>query len=76
MFPHHGISDGMTNGTDGMRYSLVSRDIIADSIEAVCAGQYYDSVITVPGCDKKICLVLLLQWRVLIDLLLWFMVEV
>jgi len=48
-----GISDGMTNGTDGMRYSLVSRDLIADSIEAVCAGQYYDAVITIPGCDKN-----------------------
>ena len=72
MFHTIGISDGMTNGTDGMRYSLVSRDIIADSIESSLLGQYYDGVITVPGCDK-ICLVLLLQWRVLIDLLLWFM---
>ncbi len=53
MFHTIGISDGMTNGTEGMRYSLVSRDIIADSIEAVCAGQYYDGVITVPGCDKN-----------------------
>ena len=53
MFHTIGISDGMTNGTDGMRYSLVSRDIIADSIEAVCAGQYYDGLIAVPGCDKN-----------------------
>jgi len=53
MFHTIGISDGMTNGTDGMRYSLVSRDLIADSIEAVCAGQYYDGLITVPGCDKN-----------------------
>lgn len=53
MFHTIGISDGMTNGTDGMRYSLVSRDIIADSIETVCAGQYYDGLITVPGCDKN-----------------------
>ncbi len=53
MFHTIGISDGMTNGTEGMRYSLVSRDIIADSIEAVCAGQYYDGLITVPGCDKN-----------------------
>ncbi len=53
MFHTIGISDGMTNGTDGMRYSLVSRDIIADSIETVCAGQYYDALITVPGCDKN-----------------------
>jgi dihydroxy-acid dehydratase len=43
----------MSNGTDGMRYSLVSRDIIADSIEAVCGAQYYDAVIALPGCDKN-----------------------
>ncbi len=48
-----GVSDGMSNGTDGMRYSLVSRDIIADSIEAVCGAQYYDSLIAIPGCDKN-----------------------
>jgi len=48
-----GISDGMTNGTEGMRYSLVSRDLIADSIESVVAGQYYDGLITVVGCDKN-----------------------
>ncbi len=48
-----GVSDGMSNGTEGMRYSLVSRDIIADSIEAVCGGQYYDGLITIPGCDKN-----------------------
>lgn len=48
-----GVSDGMSNGTDGMRYSLVSRDIIADSIEAICGGQYYDGLITIPGCDKN-----------------------
>jgi dihydroxy-acid dehydratase len=48
-----GVSDGMSNGTDGMRYSLVSRDIIADSIETVCGAQYYDAVIAIPGCDKN-----------------------
>lgn len=48
-----GVSDGISNGTDGMRYSLVSREIIADSIEAVCGAQYYDALITVPGCDKN-----------------------
>ncbi|WP_257659036.1 dihydroxy-acid dehydratase [Parapedobacter lycopersici] len=48
-----GVSDGMSNGTDGMRYSLVSRDIIADSIEAICGGQYYDGLIAIPGCDKN-----------------------
>ena len=48
-----GVSDGMSNGTDGMRYSLVSRDVIADSIEAVCGAQYYDAVVALPGCDKN-----------------------
>ena len=48
-----GVSDGMSNGTPGMRYSLVSRDIIADSIETVCGAQYYDAVIAIPGCDKN-----------------------
>lgn len=48
-----GVSDGISNGTDGMRFSLVSRDIIADSIEAVCGAQYYDAVIALPGCDKN-----------------------
>ena len=48
-----GVSDGISNGTDGMRYSLVSRDIIADSIETVCGAQYYDAIIALPGCDKN-----------------------
>ncbi|PTQ94055.1 dihydroxyacid dehydratase [Mucilaginibacter yixingensis] len=48
-----GVSDGMSNGTEGMRYSLVSRDVIADSIEAVAGAQYYDGIITLPGCDKN-----------------------
>lgn len=48
-----GVSDGISNGTDGMRYSLVSRDVIADSIETVCGAQYYDALIAVPGCDKN-----------------------
>jgi len=48
-----GVSDGLSNGTDGMRYSLVSRDIIADSIETVCGAQYYDGLIAVMGCDKN-----------------------
>src|SRR5690606_9851295 len=48
-----GVSDGMSNGTDGMRYSLVSRDVIADSIETICGGQYYDGVVAIPGCDKN-----------------------
>jgi dihydroxy-acid dehydratase len=48
-----GVSDGISNGTEGMRFSLVSRDIIADSIEAVCGAQYYDAVVALPGCDKN-----------------------
>lgn len=48
-----GVSDGMSNGTPGMRYSLISRDVIADSIEAVCGAQYYDGLIALPGCDKN-----------------------
>lgn len=48
-----GVSDGISNGTDGMRYSLVSRDVIADSIEVVCGAQYYDALIALPGCDKN-----------------------
>ncbi|MDE1191790.1 MAG: dihydroxy-acid dehydratase [Arachidicoccus sp.] len=48
-----GVSDGMSNGTPGMRYSLVSRDLIADSIETVAGAQYYDGLITIPGCDKN-----------------------
>ncbi len=48
-----GISDGLTNGTAGMRYSLVSRELIADSIEAFCAAHYYDGLIAVAGCDKN-----------------------
>jgi dihydroxy-acid dehydratase len=48
-----GVSDGMSMGLDGMRYSLVSRDVIADSIEAVCGAQYYDGLIALPGCDKN-----------------------
>lgn len=48
-----GVSDGMTNGNDGMSYSLPSRDIIADSIENVVSAQWYDGVIAVVGCDKN-----------------------
>ncbi len=48
-----GVSDGTTNGTSGMAYSLQSRDIIADSIETVVSAQFYDGVIAIPGCDKN-----------------------
>ncbi|MCU0391924.1 MAG: dihydroxy-acid dehydratase [Thermoflexibacter sp.] len=48
-----GVSDGMTNGTDEMRYSLVSREVIADSIETIVGGQNYDGVVALVGCDKN-----------------------
>jgi dihydroxy-acid dehydratase len=48
-----GVSDGISMGTDGMRFSLVSRDVIADSIETNASSQYYDAIITIPGCDKN-----------------------
>jgi dihydroxy-acid dehydratase len=48
-----GVSDGISMGTSGMRYSLPSRDIIADSIETVAGAQFYDGLITVVGCDKN-----------------------
>lgn len=48
-----GVSDGISMGTTGMRYSLPSRDIIADSIETVAGAQWYDGLITVVGCDKN-----------------------
>ncbi|ADM90082.1 dihydroxy-acid dehydratase [Candidatus Karelsulcia muelleri CARI] len=49
-----GISDGMSMGTSGMRYSLPSRELIADSIESVVKAQHYDGLIGIPGCDKNI----------------------
>jgi dihydroxy-acid dehydratase len=48
-----GVSDGISNGTVGMKYSLISRDIIADSIETVASAQFYDAIIPVVGCDKN-----------------------
>ena len=48
-----GVSDGISMGTDGMRYSLVSRDVIADSIETNAGAQYYDALVGIPGCDKN-----------------------
>ena len=48
-----GVSDGMAMGTSGMRYSLQSRDLIADSIETVMGAQWYDANISIPGCDKN-----------------------
>ncbi len=54
-----GVSDGISMGTDGMSYSLQSRDLIADSIETVMGAQWYDALIALPGCDKNMpgCLI-------------------
>ena len=48
-----GVSDGISMGTDGMSYSLPSRDVIADSIETVSSAQWHDALVTIPGCDKN-----------------------
>jgi dihydroxy-acid dehydratase len=48
-----GVSDGISMGTEGMSYSLPSRDLIADSIETVMRAQWYDANISLPGCDKN-----------------------
>jgi dihydroxy-acid dehydratase len=54
-----GVSDGISMGTEGMCYSLQSRDLIADSIETIMGAQWYDGLITLPGCDKNMpgCLI-------------------
>jgi len=59
-----GVSDGISNGTDGMAYSLQSRDLIADGIETVMGAQYYDANISVPGCDKNMPGVVMAMARV------------
>ena len=48
-----GVSDGISMGTEGMSFSLQSRDLIADSIETIMGGQWYDALVTLPGCDKN-----------------------
>ena len=48
-----GVSDGISMGTEGMSYSLQSRDLIADSIETIMGAQWYDACIALPGCDKN-----------------------
>ncbi|MEZ4634824.1 MAG: dihydroxy-acid dehydratase [Caldilineaceae bacterium] len=59
-----GVSDGISMGTSGMKYSLVSRDVIADSIETVMGAQWYDANISLPGCDKNMPGVLMAMARV------------
>lgn len=58
-----GVSDGISMGTEGMCYSLQSRDIIADSIETVMSAQWYDANISIPGCDKNMPGVLIAMGR-------------
>ncbi len=58
-----GVSDGISMGTDGMSYSLQSRDLIADSIETVMSAQWYDANISIPGCDKNMPGVLIAMGR-------------
>ncbi|EKJ86845.1 dihydroxy-acid dehydratase [Leptospira meyeri] len=53
LFNTIGVSDGITNGNDGMRYSLPSREIIADSIETIAGAHYYDGILFTAGCDKN-----------------------
>ena len=53
MFGTITVSDGISMGTEGMKYSLVSREVIADSIETACNGQSMDGVIAIGGCDKN-----------------------
>src|SRR5947199_10095762 len=48
-----GVSDGISMGTDGMSFSLQSREIIADSIETIMGAQWYDALVALPGCDKN-----------------------
>ena len=48
-----GVSDGISMGTEGMSFSLPSRDVIADSIETIMGAQWYDALIAIPGCDKN-----------------------
>ncbi|MGB5299627.1 MAG: dihydroxy-acid dehydratase [Thiogranum sp.] len=59
-----GVSDGISMGTEGMSYSLQSRDIIADSIETVMAAQWYDANISIPGCDKNMPGVVIAMGRI------------
>ena len=59
-----GVSDGISMGTSGMSFSLQSRDLIADSIETVMGAQWYDGLVTIPGCDKNMPGVIMAMGRV------------
>jgi len=59
-----GVSDGISMGTEGMSFSLQSRDLIADSVETVMGGQWYDALVAIPGCDKNMPGVMIAMGRV------------
>lgn len=70
-----GVSDGISMGTTGMRYSLQSRDLIADQVETAAGGHWLDGVVVVPGCDKNMPGVLMARMfliKPLSDILLSF----
>lgn len=67
-----GVSDAISMGTQGMSYSLQSRDLIADSIETVMSAQWYDANIAIPGCDKNVSLSLSLSYSLMVFFLLVF----
>ena len=58
-----GVSDGITMGTNGMKYSLLSRELIADNFETICRAHHYDGLISIPGCDKNLPGVLIAMAR-------------
>ena len=63
MFNSIGVSDGITMGTEGMCYSLPSRELIANNFETIAAAHYYDGLICIPGCDKNLPAVLMAMCR-------------
>ena len=62
-----GVSDGITMGTEGMRYSLPSRELISDSFETIIDAHYYDSFVGIPGCDKNLPAVASRRWTLTQD---------
>ena len=67
------VSDGISQGTEGMKYSLVSREVIADSIETVCQAQSVDGLVAIGGCDKNMpgAMIAIARLNIPVDLCLW-----
>ena len=63
-FSSPGVSDGISMGTYGMKYSLPSRELIADNFESITIAHHYDGLICVPGCDKNLPGVLIAMCRI------------